>query len=66
MKDLLRKAFEAGEDYSNSGEFAYYAPDFEQWFKSVGSDELTLTVNFNGSNEIIKPPLVTTYFTTEH
>ena len=28
---LLKKAFEAGENYANSGEFAFYAPSFKEW-----------------------------------
>ena len=32
---LLQKAFEAGENYANSGEFAYHAPNFEEWFASI-------------------------------
>lgn len=31
----LHLAFIAGENYSNAGEFAYYAPTFEEWFMSI-------------------------------
>ena len=34
LKQAMKKAFEAGVEYCNGGEFAYYAPDFETWYSS--------------------------------
>jgi len=41
---LLEKAFEAGENYANSGEFAFYAPSFKEWY----NPELAAKIEFEG------------------
>lgn len=37
---ILKDCFEAGENYVNGGEFAFYAPSFDEWYKSI-EPELT-------------------------
>lgn len=32
IQKLLKEAFEAGENYVNGGEFAFYAPSFTEWY----------------------------------
>ena len=48
---LLQDAFEAGENYCNSGEFAYHAPNFEEWFATIETEETELAKE--NANDIV-------------
>lgn len=47
LKDILKRAFEAGENYANSGEFAYYAPTFEKWYLEHESKFKKISLNLS-------------------
>lgn len=74
---LLKEAFEAGENYANSGEFAFYAPSFKEWYNpelaAKVEEEGKLLVrfiirqwtSFNEQNEPDHEQLVEHFFETE-
>jgi len=74
---ILEEAFEAGENYCNSGEFAYHSPNFQEWYNpelaAKIEEEGKLLVrfiisqwaSFNEQNEPDHEQLVEHFFETE-
>lgn len=39
LKEILKKAFEAGDDYCSSLEWGRYAPPFDQWYAEFEKEQ---------------------------